>query len=143
MTQEIFVVAYEGEGDASVLDYAISRAKKDGARLLLVHILEWSPYKFLTAEELASRHKARKEELGRARSIIIEPALGKAKAAGVEATCELRYGRVTDLIVEITKEKGAAMIFVGRAGDSMADRVFGSVPIGLAQVAPVPTVIVP
>jgi nucleotide-binding universal stress UspA family protein len=36
------------------------------------------------------------------------------------------------------------MIFVGRAGSqSMAARVFGSVPIGLAQVAPVPTVIVP
>ena len=35
------------------------------------------------------------------------------------------------------------MIFVGRAGTSMAERVFGSVPIGLAQIAPVPTVIVP
>jgi nucleotide-binding universal stress UspA family protein len=143
MARETFVVAYEGEGDASVLDYAIKRAGKDDAALLLVHILEWSPYKFLTAEELSQRHKARKQELGRAREVIIDPALAKVRAAGVEVDCELRYGNVTDLIVEITKEKGAAMIFVGRAGNSMADRVFGSVPIGLAQAAPVPTVIVP
>ena len=90
MAQEIFVVAYEGEGDGNVLDYAITRARKDEARVLLVHILEWSPYTFLTQEELAQRHKARKEELDRARGIIVEPALAKVRAAGVEADCEMR-----------------------------------------------------
>jgi nucleotide-binding universal stress UspA family protein len=143
LTKEVFIVAYEGDGDTGVLDYAVKRAEKDGARILLVHILEWSPYKFLTPEELAQRHKARKEELSRAESQIVAPALARVRKAGVEADCALRYGRVTDLIVEIAKESKAAMIFVGRSGGSMADRVFGSVPIGLAQIAPVPTVIVP
>lgn len=145
MSSETFVVAYEGkDGDDGLLDYAIERARKDGASLLIVHILEWSPYKFLTPQELEERHGRRKEELARAQSAIIDPALAKVKAAGIEATGKLRYGSVVELIAEIAKEAGAAMIFVGRSGSSsVAARVFGSVPIGLAQIAPVPTVIVP
>ncbi|MBY6154989.1 universal stress protein [Vannielia litorea] len=145
MSSETFIVAYEGEkGDTPTLDYAIERAKKDGANLLVVHILEWSPYSFLTPDELEERHGRRKQEMARAKEIVLDPAVAKVKAAGLEASAELRYGSVVDKIVEIATEKSASMIFVGRAGSqSMAARVFGSVPIGLAQVAPVPTVIVP
>ena len=145
MTSETFVVAYEGEDDSDgVLDYAIARAKKDGADLLIVHILEWSAYKFLTPEEIEERHVRRKEEMARATSSIIEPAVAKAKAAGVTAKGDIRYGAVVDLIAEAAKKAGASMIFVGRSGgNSIAARVFGSVPLGLAQIAPVPTVIVP
>ncbi|WP_417718644.1 universal stress protein [Salipiger sp.] len=145
MSTETFVVAYEGgSGDDGLLDYAIERAGKEGAALLLVHILEWSPYTFLTPQEVEERHARRKEELSRAEEATMAPALAKCAAAGVEARCKIRYGSVVELIVETTREAGATMIFVGRAGSqSMASRIFGSVPIGLAQVAPVPTVIVP
>jgi nucleotide-binding universal stress UspA family protein len=144
MSKETYLVAYEGGDGQSVLDYAIDRAKRDGARLLIVHILEWSPYAFLTPEELAERHKRRREELSRAESAVIGPALEKARAAGVEAASELRYGAVIDLILEIARDAGASMIVVGRTGGStLGARIFGSVPIGLAQAAPVPTVIVP
>ena len=144
MTEEVHVVAYEGDGDAAVLDYAIERARRDGATLLIAHVLEWSPYKFLTPEELAERHKRRREELARAESSVAQPAIERAKGAGVEASCALRYGSVVEKIVEIAKETGASLIVVGRSGSSgLTARVFGSVPIGLAQIAPVPTVIVP
>ncbi|MCO6384155.1 universal stress protein [Oceanicola sp. 502str15] len=145
MSSETFIVAYEGkEGDTPTLDYAMERASKDGASLLIVHILEWSPYSFLTPEEIEERHGRRKQEMSRAKEIVLDPAVARAQAAGLEARCELRYGSVVDKIVEIASETGASMIFVGRAGSqSIAARVFGSVPIGLAQVAPVPTVIVP
>jgi len=145
MTTETFVVAYEGgDGDSSLIDYAIERAKKDGAQLLLVHILEWSPYSFLTPQELEERKQRRAEELERAKSAVLDPAMEKVKAAGIAVDCRLKFGNVVELIAEIADQEDAAMIFVGRAGSqSMAARVFGSVPIGLAQVAPVPTVIVP
>ena len=75
---------------------------------------------------------------------MIGPALEKPRAAGVEAASELRYGAVIDLILEIARDAGASMIVVGRTGGStLGARIFGSVPIGLAQAAPVPTVIVP
>lgn len=145
MTREIFVVAYDSDPEGSrVLNYAIERAKRADADLLLVHILEWSPYKFLTQEEVAERSKRRREELSIAEQRIIAPALRKARAAGVNAESEIRYGQVVELIVKIAKELNGTQIFVGRSGsNSVAARIFGSVPLGLAQVSPLPTVIVP
>ena len=87
---------------------------------------------------------ARKQEMLRAQEIIIDPAVEKARKAGIEATGELRYGTVVEQIADIAARSSAAMIFVGRSGsNSISARVFGSVPLGLAQIAPVPTVIVP
>lgn len=145
MTSETYVVAYECDDDSgTVLEYAIASAKKTGASLHIVHILEWSPYTFLTPQELEERHMRRKEELERAKSALLDPAIGKAKAAGVSCDGEIRYGSVVELIVQVTKDVDASMIFVGRSGsNALSARVFGSVPIGLAQIAPVPTVIVP
>jgi nucleotide-binding universal stress UspA family protein len=141
----VFLVAYEDETHSDrVLSYAISRAQKNSASILLVHILQWSPYSFLTQEELAERHMRRQEELSRAQAAIIDPAMARVRAAGLQVDAALRYGAVVELIVEIARESGATLIFVGRSGaGSIAARVFGSVPIGLAQIAPVPTVIVP
>lgn len=145
MTNELFVVAYEGgNDDSNVLAYAIAQAKKVNASLHIVHILEWSPYKFLTPEEIEERHNRRKQEMARAQSAVLDPAIAKAKSEGVEAKGEMRYGNVVDLIAAIAKESGASLILVGRSGsNSVAARIFGSVPMGLAQVATVPTVIVP
>ena len=145
MTTETFVVAYEGADDSSnVLAYAIARAQKDGALLHLVHVLEWSPYTFLTPQEIEERTTRRKQEMARAQEAIIDPALSKVRAAGLEATGEIRFGQVVEIISETASKMGAEMIVVGRSGsNSVAARVFGSVPLGLAQIASVPTVIVP
>lgn len=144
MPQETYVVAYEG-GDREVLDFAIARANKNGAALHLVHVLEWSPYSFLTPEELSERHKRRTEELARAEAAIMSPAVDHARSAGIaDVTSELRYGSVAELIAEIAAEKAATFVFVGRSGgNAIAARVFGSVPIALAQISTVPVVIVP
>ena len=145
MTSETYVVAYECvEDDESVLDYAIASAKKTGAGLHIVHILEWSPYTFLTPQEIEERHGRRKEELTRAKEALREPAMARVKAAGVPVDGEIRYGSIAELVVAITKEVNGTMIYVGRSGmHSISARVFGSVPLGLAQIAHVPTVIVP
>ncbi|MBY6003995.1 universal stress protein [Salipiger bermudensis] len=145
MSSETFVVAYEGDpADPAVLDYAIIRAKAEGAKLLLVHVLEWSAYSFLTPQEVEERHGRRKKELSRANEVVMAPALQKCEAAGIAADGVIRYGQVVELILEETKKASASVIYVGRSGSqSMAARVFGSVTLGLAQLAPVPTVIVP
>jgi len=141
MAQEVFVVAYDGT-DQQVVDFAVDRAMKAGAQLLIVHVLEWSPYSFLTTEELVERHKTRQQEMTRANETIMKPILEKVRQAGATADGEVRYGHVVDIICSIAKEKNAAMIFVGRSS-SLSTRVFGSAASGLAQSAPVPTVIVP
>jgi nucleotide-binding universal stress UspA family protein len=141
MAREVFIVAYDGR-DLQVVEFAVDRAIKEGARLLIVHVLEWSPYSFLTTEELVERHKTRQQELTRANEMIMKPILEKVRQAGATADGDVRYGHVVDIICTIAKEKTAAMIFVGRSS-SLSTRVFGSAASGLAQSAPVPTVIVP
>lgn len=145
MSAEKIVVAYEGDDDSGkLLDYAVEYAGKVGAGLHLVHVLEWSPYKFLTPEEIEERHARRTKELTRAEDVIMTPALEKLRDKGIEATCKIQYGSVVEIIAEEAKSAGASLIIVGRAGsNSIASRVFGSVTIGLAQIAPVPTLIVP
>jgi nucleotide-binding universal stress UspA family protein len=144
MTQEIYVVAYEGDERHHVLDYATAQAKKSGARLHILHVLEWSPYSFLTPQELEERHARRRSEMERAQKLVIDPAVDRTQAAGVTSEGEIRYGSVVEVVAESAERIGAEMIFVGRAGgNSFSARVFGSVPLGLAQAASIPTVIVP
>lgn len=141
MSHDVFVVACDGR-DQTALDFAVKRAKREGACLHIVHVLEWSPYSFLTPQELAERHKHREEELAKANTAVLQPLLEKVRQSGVEVSGEIRHGHVVDVLSAIARERSAAMIFAGRS-NSLSDRVFGSVASGLAQSAPVPAVIVP
>lgn len=143
MAKEIYVVAYDGS-HAAVVDYAIKRALKAGAALHVVHVLEWSPFAFLTPEEIEQRHAQRTAELARAEKEIMQPMIDRAKAAGLDATSEVRFGSAVSILCDIAKQKNAEKLFAGRTGDTpLKARVFGSVAIGLAQASPVPIVIVP
>lgn len=144
MTERI-VVAFDASASARrAVDHALARARVSGAQLVLAHVLEWSPYSFLTKDEIAERHARRKEELERADTAIMAPLVAELMAAGVTVESEIRYGHVADTLIEIAKAYDAASIVAGRTGgDGLASRLFGSVAGTLAQVSPVPVTIVP
>ncbi len=140
-----YVVAYDGS-DASkrAVDFALDRAKASGASLVVAHVLEWSPYSFLTPEELEERHGRRKEELARAQSALMEPLSKAISGKGVEVETVIKYGHIVDTLCAIAKEHDAAQIFLGRQGETgFAARVFGSVAGSMVQSTPVPCTIVP
>lgn len=140
-----YVVGYDGS-DASkrAVDFALDRAKASGASVVVAHVLEWSPYSFLTPEELEERHKRRGEELARARSAVTEPLEKAVAASGVTVETVIKYGHIVDTLCVIAKEHEATQMFIGRQGESgFAARVFGSVAGSLAQCSPVPCTIVP
>ena len=141
----LYVVAYDGSPSSErALNFAVDRAGLSGAALLIAHVLEWSPYSFLTPEELEERHKRRAEELERAKTAVIDPVVKRLAAKGVTARTEMRYGNVAEVLCDIAEKEGASQLFIGRTGHTgMAARVFGSVPMSLAQAAPVPCTIVP
>src|SRR5919107_1696437 len=56
----------ETEASHRPLAFAAKTAKATGATVHVVHVLEWSPYSFLTAQELEERYRRRTEELSRA-----------------------------------------------------------------------------
>lgn len=142
---EKFVVGYDGSESARrALDFATKRAQAQGASILLVHVLEWSPYSFLSAEEIQERHRRRREEMERAEAAVITPVVEGLTREGMSVTPFLRYGKTAEILCEIARDEGALQIFIGREGHSALEaRIFGSVAVALVQTAPVPCTIVP
>lgn len=82
-----FVVGYDGSpASKRAAEFAIQRAKVQNASIVIAHVLEWSPYSFLTAEELAERHKRRSEELARAEEAVVAPFVKSIENSGVEVS---------------------------------------------------------
>lgn len=142
---ETIVVAYDGSESAKrAVDFAERQARAQNSSISIVHVLEWSPYTFLTPEEIEERHARRSEELKRAESVIIAPIVEKLAAEGIVAKAVLKYGHIAETLCDVAKSEGAAMVVIGRTGNSsFASRIFGSVAGTLAQAAPVPVTIVP
>ena len=140
-----YVVACDGSSASGrAVKAAVEQAKLSGASLLLVHVLEWSPYSFLTPEELEERHKRRNEELKRAEIALVEPLIASLTSEGIDASAIIRYGHVTQTLADIAEKEGASQMFIGRTGQStLSKMVFGSVAAAMAQIAPVPCTIVP
>ncbi|MGF1474657.1 MAG: universal stress protein [Geminicoccaceae bacterium] len=141
---EVFIVGFDGtEPGRRAGFFGAKRALGEGASVHVVHVLEWSPYSFLTVEELAERHKRRNEEVARAESVVL-PFCQELEATGVKVTYEIRYGHAGALLCQIAEEKKACQIIVGRQGSSaFSQRLLGGLAITLAQGAPVPVTIVP
>lgn len=144
MTRRTIVVGFDGTDSAKrALDYAIAIAKLQQSPVHVVHVLEWSPYSFLTVDEVAERHKRRLQEVKRAESVIA-PAMQALRDAGVTASSEVRYGHVAELMCEIAEQQEAAQLIVGRTGGGgLAQRILGSLALALAQASPVPVTVVP
>lgn len=144
MSQKI-VVGFDGSPAADrALDFAITRAKAQGDSIVIAHVLEWSPYSFLTPTEVEERHKRRKDEMARAETAICGPVTARVEKSGVSVSTVIRYGHIAETLVKIVKDENADLIMIGRTGHSgFSSRIFGSVAGTLAQAAPVPVTIVP
>lgn len=122
----------------------MARARAEGNSIVIAHVLEWSPYSFLTPSEVEERHRRRTEELQRAETAILAPVVAEVEQAGIPVATVLRYGHIAETMARIAKDEDAAMLIIGRMGHSgFAARIFGSVAATLAQASPVPVVIVP
>lgn len=139
-----YIVAYDGtEPSERALAFAAEAARGRSAAVLVVHVLEWSPYSFLTTEELAERHKRREEEVERARTLV-DPVCEKLRASGLTVSNEVRYGDPAEILCEIAEQHESSIIVLGRKGTSnLAARVMGTLGISLIQASPVPVTVVP
>ena len=126
------------------LDYATARARASNSRLVLIHVIEWSPYTFNTPMENEVRHKRREEELERARAEIIDPLVARLREQGLRVEGIIRHGSPAETISQVATEIGATNIVIGRRGLSrFRSHVFGSVPGKLVQIADQPVTVVP
>ncbi len=132
----------EASDRAVALGLRLARAA--GARVLIVHAIPWSPYSFQTNEENAVRSAERETEIAAATDQLLEPALSKARAAGVEAEGLTRHGHPVEVLVDLTSERGIDHIVVGRTGESRMKKVlYGGIPGRLILSSPVTVTVVP
>jgi nucleotide-binding universal stress UspA family protein len=81
------------------------------------------------------------EEMGQP---ILDAALAKASAAGVEAEAVLVPKRPTEALLGLADERGARMIVVGTASERpLTGLILGSVPHKLVHRSSVPVLVVP
>ena len=132
-----------GSGDRAV-DFAKKLANRLGdCELLVVYVIEWSPYTFQTAEENSERHKRREEEIMMAMERIINPAVSSLVADGISARGIVKHGDVADLINKVAVEESAEQIIVARSSDGgFVKRVFGTSTANLVMHASVPVTVV-
>lgn len=139
------VIGLDGQSSGDrALAHGKDLAKLIGdCELLLVYVIEWSPYTFQTAEENAQRHKRREEEITTARERVVDPAVARLETDGLTAKGVVRHGGVADLLNAVATEEGADQIIVGRISErSLAKRLFGGSTASLVMSAPVPVTVV-
>jgi len=126
------------------LKYAADRAGDSDRQLIVVHVIDWSPYSFNTAQENEVRHKRREAELERARSEIMDPIVTGLKEKNVFAKGVIRHGHPAETLNAVAEEFGATNIIIGKTGSSrIKSQLFGSVASTLVQIAKIPVTVVP
>jgi nucleotide-binding universal stress UspA family protein len=144
MTDTILIGIDGSKASEHAVNFAVSQAKSANASLVLVYIIEWSPYTFNTPEENEQRHLRRKEEIKTAQERILNPILKSLENQSIKTLGIVRHGQVADVLLQIAKEHGVGQIVVGRIGHSgIKSLLFGSVATKLVQLANVPVTIVP
>jgi len=139
------VVGMDGSGSGDrVTDFAKGLAKLIGdCELILVYVIEWSPYTFQTPEENEVRHKRREEEIQTALERVLNPAVDELKEAGFSARGVVRHGKVAQLLDLIAVEENAHQIVVARSSEGgIAKTIFGSATANLVMNASVPVTVI-
>lgn len=140
-----FVVGTDGSECARrAAEFAAEQAKEVGAELVLVAVVEWSRYSFLTLEELENRGKDKRAEIEGAQTQVLDPLKTHLELGNTLLKTMVRHGHAADVLGDIAEEEGASQIFIGRHGRSRLETaVFGSVTNRLLRVASVPVTVVP
>lgn len=139
------VVGVDGsEAGARAAHFAAKQVRGVPARLVVCHVVQWSPFTVQTAEENEQRHVARAQETQAAWDQIVQPLVDAVASEGVEVEGVVQHGHPADTLCEIVQAQGAAHLVVGRRGDSrVRSLLFGSTPSNLIQTATVPVTVVP
>lgn len=142
MSAVILVGVDKSDASRRAVEFARERAAEIGARVVLAHVIPWSPYSFTTPEENENRHVRREAEIAAANEQILAPL--SAVTGAVVCETVTRHGHPAEGLVSLARERDATHIVVGRTGESRLRTVFfGSVPSQLIQLSDVPVTVVP
>jgi nucleotide-binding universal stress UspA family protein len=142
---KVYLVGIDcSECSTRALEYAARLAEKSKLQLIVVHVIDWSPFTFNTPKENEVRHQRREAELERAHEEIVVPVVSKLREQGIYARGVIRHGHPAETISSVAREFGATNIIIGKTGSSrLKTQIFGSVANTLVQISEVPVTVVP
>jgi len=142
---DTFLVGVDGsDGSQRAALFAVDRAKRMGAKLLIVYVIEWSPYSFNTPEENEQRSKRRESEINSAQTKVLDPLLRQIELDGVETDTLVRHGHIAEVMNRLADQHKVTGMYIGRLGNGRLKSImFGSVTNQLVQSAHVPVTVVP
>ena len=144
MSKVLMVGVDNSECSARALKYAAKRAEEAKLQLIIVHVIDWSPFTFSTPKENEERHNRREAELERANNEIVRPAVSEFRSQGIYARGVVRHGHPAETINAVAQEFGATNIIIGKTGSSrLKTQLFGSVANTLVQISELPVTVVP
>lgn len=144
MSNKLLVALDGSEGGKRAVAAAVKQAKETDAEILLVYVIDWSPYSFHTPQELEERHQRRESEIQRAQESILQPAVDALADSGLTVESIVRHGNIAQTLVKLASKNNVSQIFMGRLGESkIRSMIFGSVTGALVQSSPVPVTVVP
>lgn len=132
-----------GSGDRA-LAYAKRLASRVGdCEIVVIFVVEWSPFTFQTPDENAERHQRKEEETALAMERVINPAVASLQSEGFTASGKVQHGHVAEVLIRMALEVGAEQIIIGRSSEGgFAKRVFGSSTVNLVMHASTPVTVV-
>ena len=139
------VIGLDGQSSGEkALEFAKKMAASmESCDMIVVYVIEWSPFSFQTAEENAQRHSRREEEISVAMERVVNPAVKTLTDAGLSARAIVRHGDVADTIDDIAHTESANQIIVARSSaGGITTRIFGSSTANLVMNARVPVTVV-
>ena len=142
---EVMIVGVDGsEPGMRAAEFAANVASAHNAKLLIVYIIEWSPYTFNTPEENEQRHNRREREIEAANSSVLQPLVEKLSGCGASLEGLVLHGHPAKMLNRVALDNAASQIFIGRTGGSGISQIlFGSVASNLVQTAAVPVTVIP
>lgn len=146
--QSVLIGVDHSEGALRAVEFASERARVNGWRMTVAHVINWSRYSFPTQEANEARPVTRKNEIDLAQTQVIDPVLTWLETSGylpdIKVTTTIRHGRPSEVLSDLAGRDGHDVIIVGRTGDAdLRTAIFGSTANRLVQHAPVPVVVVP
>jgi nucleotide-binding universal stress UspA family protein len=96
MSNKILVALDGSDGGGRALDAAVAQAKSTDSGLVLVYVIDWSPYSFNTPQENEQRHQRREEEIERAQEAVLQPAVDALADSGLDVESVVRHGNIAD-----------------------------------------------
>ncbi len=142
--ETVYLVGVDGSNCSSrAVEYVTERALENNGKVLVAHVIEWSPFTFSTPEENEQRHKRREEELERAREQVVGPVVAALQEAGVAAEGMVSHGHVAQTLNRLARKHEVTSIVIGRKGVSRLAQIFGSVASQVVQTVDRPVTVVP